>query len=1091
EVQQLELFCKQFYECTDPLIRAKAEKILFEFLEDPDALNKCQLLLDRGDSAYAQLLAATTLTKLVSRNVQGLSLQQRVDIRNYILNYLATRSLQTFVTQALIALLAKITKYGWFDSYKDEMIFRQIDQDVKEFLKGSVEHCMIGVKILSQLVSEMNQIADMDVNLSFTRHRKIACSFRDTQLFDIFLLSCELLARARDNSTSLNLIDETQQGLIMDLLQLAKNCLSFDFIGTSADESTDDMTTVQVPTNWRSALLEQDSLKLFFDLYQILPPRISSLALTCLVQITSIRRSIFSNNERIKFLNCLVAGAVEILKTSHGLSEPNNYHEFCRLLARLKSNYQLGELVVVDNYAEAIQLIAKFTVHSLQIWQFSPNSVHYLLSLWQRMVTSVPYVKAQEPHYLNTYTPEVVKAYITSRLDAVTAIVRENLDDPLDDLGMVVQQLEQLSTIERCEYEKTCALLFQLFDQTAAKYQEILSMPSPSSIELQIVNNQLTWLVYILGSCIGGRICSTATEEHDSLDGDLIIRVLQLMSVTDSRLPQGGFEKMEIAFMNFLEMVRKIYINEHTQKLKVYKRLAEVLGVGDESMMLLGMISRKIITNLKYWGNSELIIRKTLNLLNDLTLTYSLIRRLVKLDEIQFMLANHTSEYFSFLGAGNMTNSRCRSIFYTCLGRLLILDLNEDVASFETFMLPLTNAFDSIGQVMMNSIDPGEQVKSALIGLARDIRGLAYSFNQKAPYMMFFDWIYPTYSPILIRAVEIWAHDPSVTTPVLKFFGELVQNRSQRLVFDVSSPNGYLLFRETSKLICCYGNRVLNIDVPKDQIYQMRFKGISVCFLMLKAILCGNYVNLGVFKLYGDNAFDSVMSITAKLILSIPHKDLLEYPKLSTSYYILLECLAQDHIKFLSTLEPTVFLYILESISEGLNALDLMIISGCCVTLDNILSYIFKQKSIAFFKLKTAQAFPTKKMRQVLEPETNMFLEVTERHPEILQRILSTLLNVVIFEDCKNQWSMSRPLFVLILLYEDYFRQLRDNIIRSQPLDKQQQMTRLFEILMEGVERNLLTKSRDRFTQNLSIFRREINDSMKTANLNMNDMIVS
>lgn len=123
---------------------------------------------------------------------------------------------------------------------------------------------------------------------------------------------------------------------------------------------------------------------------------------------------------------------------------------------------------------------------------------------------------------------------------------------------------------------------------------------------------------------------------------------------------------------------------------------------------------------------------------------------------------------------------------------------------------------------MLNNIDPGEQVKNALIGLARDIRGLAYSFNQKTPYMMFFDWIYPTYSPILIRAVEIWAHDPSVTTPVLKFFGELVQNRSQRLVFDVSSPNGYLLFRETSKLICCYGNRILSIDVPKDQVYQVR-----------------------------------------------------------------------------------------------------------------------------------------------------------------------------------------------------------------------------------------------------------------------------
>jgi exportin-7 len=176
---------------------------------------------------------------------------------------------------------------------------------------------------------------------------------------------------------------------------------------------------------------------------------------------------------------------------------------------------------------------------------------------------------------------------------------------------------------------------------------------------------------------------------------------------------------------------------------------------------------------------------------------------------------------------------------------------------------------------------------------------------------------------------------------VLKFFGELVQNRSQRLQFDVSSPNGILLFREISKLICCHGtkrarvfcsklafnschfpgNRSLSLDVPKEQIYPMRLKGISVCFLMLKAILCGNYVNFGVFKLYGDDALDNVLNCTAKLILSIPQNNLLEYPKLSQAYYILVENLAQDHITYLSTLEPTVFLYIVESISEGLKAL--------------------------------------------------------------------------------------------------------------------------------------------------------------------------
>ena len=58
---------------------------------------------------------------------------------------------------------------------------------------------------------------------------------------------------------------------------------------------------------------------------------------------------------------------------------------------------------------------------------------------------------------------------------------------------------------------------------------------------------------------------------------------------------------------------------------------------------------------------------------------------------------------------------------------------------------------------------------------------------------------------MLLRAIEWWYHDPNVSTPVLKLMAELVQNRSQRLHFDVSSPNGILLFRVTSEMIVAYG----------------------------------------------------------------------------------------------------------------------------------------------------------------------------------------------------------------------------------------------------------------------------------------------
>ena len=44
----------------------------------------------------------------------------------------------------------------------------------------------------------------------------------------------------------------------------------------------------------------------------------------------------------------------------------------------------------------------------------------------------------------------------------------------------------------------------------------------------------------------------------------------------------------------------------------------------------------------------------------------------------------------------------CRSMFYTSLGRLLMVDLGEDEDKFEAFMIPLTNAFESLGQVSLS-----------------------------------------------------------------------------------------------------------------------------------------------------------------------------------------------------------------------------------------------------------------------------------------------------------------------------------------------------------------------------------------------------
>lgn len=65
-------------------------------------------------------------------------------------------------------------------------------------------------------------------------------------------------------------------------------------------------------------------------------------------------------------------------------------------------------------------------------------------------------------------------------------VMREGLEDPLDDMGLVQQQLEQISVIMRMDYAKTCSLLISLFEQSAQSFQELVRSPIATAVDLAI-----------------------------------------------------------------------------------------------------------------------------------------------------------------------------------------------------------------------------------------------------------------------------------------------------------------------------------------------------------------------------------------------------------------------------------------------------------------------------------------------------------------------------------------------------------------------------------------------------------------------------
>lgn len=72
----------------------------------------------------------------------------------------------------------------------------------------------------------------------------------------------------------------------------------------------------------------------------------------------------------------------------------------------------------------------------------------------------------------------------------------------------------------------------------------------------------------------------------------------------------------------------------------------------------------------------------------------------------------------------------------------------------------------------------------------------------------------------------------------------------------------------------------MNLLVRASYIYIIHW-----CYFFLVAALSGNFVNFGIFELYGDRALVDALDITVKLILSIPLADIFAFRKVLLYLY--------------------------------------------------------------------------------------------------------------------------------------------------------------------------------------------------------------
>lgn len=203
QLAQVEALCETLYTGVPAKIdggtvnRDEAQQRLLSLQTDAKYIPQCQYILDNSSSQYARYVSANSLIQLITVHWNSFTVPQRIDIRNYVLAYLANKGtqLQDFLVLALIKLVCRITKLGWFD----DSTHRELADDVTKFLQATVDHCILGLKILNQLVDELNIPTS---GRTLTQHRKTSVSFRDVCLLKVFQLGLTTLKQLQSGSIS-------------------------------------------------------------------------------------------------------------------------------------------------------------------------------------------------------------------------------------------------------------------------------------------------------------------------------------------------------------------------------------------------------------------------------------------------------------------------------------------------------------------------------------------------------------------------------------------------------------------------------------------------------------------------------------------------------------------------------------------------------------------------------------------------------------------------------------------------------------------------------------------------------------------------
>ncbi|KAG5885786.1 hypothetical protein JTB14_031220 [Gonioctena quinquepunctata] len=293
--------------------RHAAETIFLDFRRSKSPYGICREILEKSENHYVMFEAAEVLKSAIIREWAFLLDSDKSSLRQYLLQYIISRELPSFVRERILQVIAIMVKRASIDDNGRERM--NILQEVENLIvNAEPSKKLLGCNIISNLMQEYaTTVKSTDVGLPWEVHFKAKKQFEATDLKRIFQFCIYLLSEVVKSDPPYS---QTFTELTGHLLRITENVLTWGYVSPILPKrligiyesvyESDAAPALKLTASWSEIIFSPDLLPLMFQIYWKVREneQLAHHSLNCLVQFASLSGGIVSSDEtRMKYLH--------------------------------------------------------------------------------------------------------------------------------------------------------------------------------------------------------------------------------------------------------------------------------------------------------------------------------------------------------------------------------------------------------------------------------------------------------------------------------------------------------------------------------------------------------------------------------------------------------------------------------------------------------------------------------------------------------------------------------------------------------------------------------------------------------------------